>query len=81
MLLKKLRLALPQESIFHNPLVFELTLVLLLKAILLVLLWQFAFKPTLPNDQPDVAQQMGISTHRLHASATTLCEGKDVADD
>jgi hypothetical protein len=55
-----LRQKLPEESIFRKPLVFEITLVLIIKILLLILLWHLAFKPIKPSVTPDIHQQMGL---------------------
>ena len=58
MRLKQLRLLFPVDSIFRQPLVFELSLVLVLKVFLLMLLWQLAFKPVKVSPQPNIELQM-----------------------
>lgn len=57
-LLDQWRAQLPSDSIFRQPLVFEIVLVLILKVILLLLLWQFAFKPLLAAQAPNMSQQI-----------------------
>ena len=56
----------PEDSILRNPLVVDITLVLILKIILLAVLWQIAFKP-LKNTAP-----LDIDTQLL---STTLTKG------
>ena len=58
MSLQQLRILLPVDSIFRQPLVFELTLVLVLKILLLIMLWQFAFKPVSISPQPTIELQL-----------------------
>lgn len=53
---------LPDDSIFRKPLVFEITLVLLVKIILLIVLWQIAFKPLKPATPPSIDTQLLPST-------------------
>lgn len=55
-----LRQKLPADSIFRKPLVFEITLVLIVKILLLIVLWQLAFKPIKPSVVPDIHHQMGL---------------------
>lgn len=57
-MLDRWRKQLPQDSIFRNPLVFEIAIVLILKIILLVLIWQIAFKPLKPTTPPNIDTQL-----------------------
>jgi hypothetical protein len=59
-MLDSLRQKFPEDSIFRKPLVFEITLVLIIKILLLIVLWHLAFKPIKPSVTPDIHQQMGL---------------------
>lgn len=61
-MLERWRERLPDDSIFRKPLVFEIALVLILKIILLIVLWQFAFKPLKPSIPPSIDEQLLSST-------------------
>ena len=65
-MLNRWRKKISEDSIFRNPLVVDITLVLILKIILLAVLWQIAFKP-LKNAEP-----VDINTKLL---STTLPKG------
>jgi hypothetical protein len=59
---KRLRECLPQDSIFRKPLVFDISIVLLIKLLLITVLWHVAFKPLKPVVAPDVHLKMGLPT-------------------
>lgn len=59
-MLKRLRERLPQDSIFRKPLVFDISVVLVIKLLLITLLWQVAFKPLKPPVALDVHLKMGL---------------------
>lgn len=59
-MLKRLREHLPQDSLFRKPLVFEISLVLVAKLVLITVLWHVAFKPLKPAVAPDVHLKMGL---------------------
>lgn len=59
---KQWRSRLPQDSVFRKPLVFEITVILILKLVLLVVLWHLVFKPLKPQEKPDINQQILPST-------------------
>lgn len=59
----RLRGHLPPESMFRKPLVFEISLVLFIKLLLITLLWHTAFKPLQPAIPPDIHLKMGLPAH------------------
>ena len=73
-MLKRLRERLPQDSMFRKPLVFDISVVLVVKLVLITVLWHFAFKPLKPAVTPDVHLKMGLPS----SSATPANLPKDV---
>jgi len=61
-MLNRWRRKIPEDSIFHNPLVVDITVVLVLKVILLALLWQITFKPLKKTAPLDVNKQFLSTT-------------------
>lgn len=67
-MLNRWRKKIPEDSIFRNPLVLDITFVLVLKFILLAILWQLAFKPLMQAAPPDINIQLlpSITTKESH---------------
>jgi hypothetical protein len=61
--IEKLIKLFPEDSIFRKPLVLDITLVLVIKMILLIILWQVAFKPLKPSAPPDIHVKMGFPSN------------------
>ncbi len=61
-MLKRLRERLPQDSLLRKPLVFEVSLVLVAKLVLITVLWHITFKPIKPIITPDIHLKMGFPT-------------------
>lgn len=74
-MLKRLRERLPQDSMFRKPLVFDISVVLVVKLVLITVLWHVAFKPLKPAVTPDVHLKMGLPSS---SSATPANLPKDV---
>ena len=74
-MLKRLRERLPQDSIFRKPLVFDISVVMVIKLLLITVLWHVAFKPLKPAVAPDVRLKMGLPSS---SSATPANLPKDV---
>jgi hypothetical protein len=66
-MLDRWREQIPDESIFRKPLVFEISLVLVVKFILLLVLWLIAFKPLKPATPPDINTQL-LPSHSIKES-------------
>jgi hypothetical protein len=74
-MLKRLRERLPQDSIFRKPLVFDISVVMVIKLLLITVLWHVAFKPLKPAVAPDVHLKMGLPSS---SSVTPANLPKDV---
>lgn len=68
-MLKRLREQLPADSLFRKPLVFEISLVLIIKLILITVLWHVAFKPLKPVVTPDIHLKMGLPASQIDLPA------------
>lgn len=68
-MLKRLREYLPNDSIFSKPLVFDISVVLVIKLVLITVLWQLAFKPLKPAVTPDIHLKMGLPASRIGSPA------------
>lgn len=68
-MLKRLRERIPQDSIFRKPLVFDISVVLVVKLVLITVLWHVAFKPLKPAVAPDVHLKMGLPSSSTDSPA------------